>query len=163
MSKFCGAYEAAKRERTSGQNDNDVLKLAHQIFYNNYKKKFTMEHAWTELRDDQKWCELATAKNEGVSKKRKGDGGEDSASSQGTQNKRPPGVKAAKARGKKTLAEENAINEFENLWTFRQKDFENKERLTKMTLLDRFMAKKEPLTETEKALKEKLMNELLLI
>ena len=30
--KFCGAYEAARREKTSGQNENDVLKLAHQIF-----------------------------------------------------------------------------------------------------------------------------------
>ncbi|XP_022566929.1 glutathione S-transferase T3-like [Brassica napus] len=31
--KFCGAYEAASREKTSGQNENDVLKLAHEIFF----------------------------------------------------------------------------------------------------------------------------------
>ena len=36
--KFCGAYEAAGRERTSGQNENDILKQAHEIFFNNYKK-----------------------------------------------------------------------------------------------------------------------------
>jgi len=35
VSKFCGAYEAATREKASGQNENDVVKLAHQIFYNN--------------------------------------------------------------------------------------------------------------------------------
>ncbi|XP_013617689.1 PREDICTED: glutathione S-transferase T3-like [Brassica oleracea var. oleracea] len=45
--KFCGAYEAASREKTSGQNENDVLKLAHQIFYTNHKNKFLLEHACT--------------------------------------------------------------------------------------------------------------------
>lgn len=39
VNKFCGAYEAASRERSSGQNENDVLKLALEIFYNNLKKK----------------------------------------------------------------------------------------------------------------------------
>ena len=67
--KFCGAYEAATRERTSGMNENDVLKLAHEIFFNNYQKKFTLEHAWKELRADQKWCELSTAKNGSSPKK----------------------------------------------------------------------------------------------
>ena len=98
--KFCGAYEAASREKTSGQNENDVLKLAHQIFYTNHKKKFLLEHAWKELRNDQKWCEALSAKNEGSSKKRKCEDGKDSSSSQANDMKRPPGVKASKARGK---------------------------------------------------------------
>uniref|UniRef100_A0A0D3DAG6 Myb-like domain-containing protein n=1 Tax=Brassica oleracea var. oleracea TaxID=109376 RepID=A0A0D3DAG6_BRAOL len=67
VSKFCGAYEAATREKASGQNENDVVKPAHQIFYNNHKKKFNLEHAWKELRNDQKWCDLFTAKKEGSS------------------------------------------------------------------------------------------------
>ncbi|XP_013583428.1 PREDICTED: glutathione S-transferase T2-like [Brassica oleracea var. oleracea] len=69
--KFCGAYEAASREKTNGQNENDVLKLAHQILYTNHKKKFFLEYAWKELRNDQKWCEAVSAKNEGIPKKRK--------------------------------------------------------------------------------------------
>ena len=36
--KFCGAYEAATREKSSGMNENDIVKLAHEIFFNNYKK-----------------------------------------------------------------------------------------------------------------------------
>uniref|UniRef100_A0A0D2ZTG1 Myb-like domain-containing protein n=1 Tax=Brassica oleracea var. oleracea TaxID=109376 RepID=A0A0D2ZTG1_BRAOL len=36
--KFCGAYEAAARQKTSGQNENDILKQAHLIFLNNNKK-----------------------------------------------------------------------------------------------------------------------------
>ncbi|CDY50594.1 BnaC02g16910D [Brassica napus] len=49
VSKFSGSYEAATREKTSGQNEVDVLNNAHAIFNNNYKKKFTLEHAWREL------------------------------------------------------------------------------------------------------------------
>ena len=41
VSKFCGCYEAATREKSSGQNENDILKLAHEIFYNNHKKNST--------------------------------------------------------------------------------------------------------------------------
>ena len=37
--KFCGAYEAAEREKTPGQNENDILTQAQVIFFNNYKKK----------------------------------------------------------------------------------------------------------------------------
>ena len=70
--KFCGAYEAATRERSSGQNENDVVKRAHEIFFNNNKKRFLLEHAWKELKNDQKWCELSSSKNAGSSKKKKG-------------------------------------------------------------------------------------------
>ncbi|KAF3562729.1 hypothetical protein DY000_02018235 [Brassica cretica] len=42
VSKFSGAYEAATREKSSGKNENDVIKLAHKIFFTNHNKKFTM-------------------------------------------------------------------------------------------------------------------------
>jgi len=113
VNKFCGAYDSAKREKSSGQNENDVLKLAHEIFYNNHKKKFTLEHAWKELRNDQKWCELSAAKTAGSSKKRKCDESAQSSSSYafetitGEEEQatiRPPDVKASKGFGKKTMA-----------------------------------------------------------
>ena len=122
--KFCGCYEAATREKSSGCNENDVLKRAHEIFYKNHKKKFTLEHAWKELRNDQKWCDLATAKNDGGSKKRKCDDGVDSSSSQATESKRPDGVKATKARGKETMAEENALNELQRMWTLNSRTWQ---------------------------------------
>ena len=53
--KFVGSYEAALKEQASGQNENDVMKAAHDIFFNDYTGKFTLEHAWRELRFDQKW------------------------------------------------------------------------------------------------------------
>ncbi|CAN7057045.1 unnamed protein product [Brassica oleracea var. botrytis] len=81
--KFCGAYEAAAREKTPGQNENDILKQAHVIFFNNYKKKFTLEHAWKELRHDQKWCDLST---ERTSKKKKCEDGAQYSTSQATDN-----------------------------------------------------------------------------
>ncbi|XP_048604669.1 glutathione S-transferase T3-like [Brassica napus] len=121
--KFSGAYEAATREKTSGMNDNGVLKLAHEIFFNTQQKKFSLEHAWNELRNDHKWCELFSAKTESSSKRRKfADGSHSGASSQVNENNagvegtsRSPGVKAAKAtaRGKKPQVEGQDVSDYQ--------------------------------------------------
>ncbi|XP_013583339.1 PREDICTED: glutathione S-transferase T3-like [Brassica oleracea var. oleracea] len=42
--KFVGSYDAALKHQSSGQNDDDVMKAAHEIFFNDYQAKFTMEH-----------------------------------------------------------------------------------------------------------------------
>lgn len=163
VSKFCGAYEAAARQKTSGQNENDILKHAHQIFQNNYGKKFTMEHAWKELRFDQKWCDLST---ERISKKRKGEDGSQSSTSHATDEvtseavERPPGVKAAKRRGKKPMEEGIQREEVERIWSMKQEDLCRRERLSKLGLLDRLLAKPEPLTEGDEMLKKQLISDL---
>ncbi|XP_024006835.1 glutathione S-transferase T3-like [Eutrema salsugineum] len=99
--KFVGCYEAAVKDQRSGQNETDVMKAAHEIFYNDYQVKFTLEHAWRELRYDQKWCSKVS------SKRRKTD--ECVGHSASCQEKvvledesetRPIGVKAAKAAAK---------------------------------------------------------------
>ncbi|XP_024011358.1 glutathione S-transferase T2-like [Eutrema salsugineum] len=146
--KFSGAYEAATREKTSGMNENDVIKLAHQIFFTNQKKKFNLEHAWKELRYDQKCCEnLSTTKGDASAKRRRTDecaaspgyvaeelkSGEDDLPSN-----RPIGVKATKAKGKRATVEEKAV-----------------------ALFDSLIEKKEALTEVEEAVKMKIMNDLL--
>ena len=158
-------------KKVAVKNGNDVLKLAHEIFFNNHKKKFNLEHAWKELRNDQKWCDLSTSKTDGNAKRRKCDDGAQSSSShanetntaeddQGTN--RPLGVKATKGHGKKTMADGKALSEFQNMWSIKQKDLAMKERLSKMSLLDSIIAKKtEPLAEYEEALKKKLINDLL--
>ncbi|XP_022548381.2 glutathione S-transferase T3-like isoform X2 [Brassica napus] len=161
VGKFCGAFEAASRERTSGQNDNDVLKHAHEIFFNNHNKKFTLEHAWKEIRNDQKWCDLSSSKMESACKRRKLDNSAQSAASHASESMtdRPPGVKSAKANGKKGKAEER-LSEYTGMWSIRQEDMANKKELTKMKLLDRLIAKVEPLDESEEILKKKLIKEL---
>ncbi|KAL0729140.1 hypothetical protein Bca4012_025233 [Brassica carinata] len=168
--KFSGAYEAASREKGSGQNDNDVLKQVHEIFFTNHNKKFTLEHAWKELRNDQKWCDLSTAKKDGSSKRRKFEDGSHSASSQangtdaaedGQVTNRPPGVKASKARGKKSMVAGKELNEFQSMWSIKKHDLDMKERLSKMRLVESLIAKQEPLAEYEEALKKKLITELL--
>uniref|UniRef100_A0A0D3BAP1 Myb-like domain-containing protein n=1 Tax=Brassica oleracea var. oleracea TaxID=109376 RepID=A0A0D3BAP1_BRAOL len=92
--KFCGSYEAATREKTSGQNETDVLKKAHEIFYNNHQKKFNLEH-----------CDLSSSKHEGISRKRKvADAGQLTtcdATEADECTSRPPGVKADKAHGER--------------------------------------------------------------
>ncbi|XP_033148180.1 glutathione S-transferase T3 isoform X4 [Brassica rapa] len=161
VSKFSGSYGAATRQRTSGQNENDVLKLAHQIYYNNYKKKFMLEHAWKELRHDQKWCDLGTAKTEGSLKKRKCEVGADTSSSQATENMRPPGVKAAKSSGKKPVLNEKTLTDFKCMWTIKEKELATKKELSKMSLLESLIERKESLTESEETLKNKLITDLL--
>ena len=142
VGKLCGAFEAASRERTSGQNDNDVLKQAHEIFFNNHKKKFTLEHAWKELRNDQIWCDLSSSKTESVGKRRKLDDSAQSSTSHASESMtdRPPSVKSAKANGKKRKAEER-LSEFEGMWSIKKEDLAIKERLSKMKLLDSLIAK----------------------
>uniref|UniRef100_A0A0D3EED8 Myb-like domain-containing protein n=2 Tax=Brassica oleracea var. oleracea TaxID=109376 RepID=A0A0D3EED8_BRAOL len=141
VGKFCGAYEAATREKSSGQNENDVLKLAHEIFFNNHQKKFTLEHAWKELRNDQKWCKLSTSKSERSSEE-----------------------EASKGLTKqKTKAELKAAAEFDTMWSIKKEDFAMKERMSRMKLLESLIAKQEPLADYEEALKKKLISELQLI
>ncbi|XP_013669164.1 glutathione S-transferase T3-like [Brassica napus] len=168
LCKFCGAYEAATGEKSSGQNENDGLKLAHEIFFNNHKKKFTLEHAWKELRNDQKWCDLSTARHDGSSKKRKCEEGSQSASSKGNETDsalddegttRPPGVKAAKGRGKKPVE----LSDFKTVWSIKKQDLDMKERLSKIKLLDSLIGKQGPLADYEEALKKKLVDELMSI
>ncbi|XP_013589385.1 PREDICTED: glutathione S-transferase T3-like [Brassica oleracea var. oleracea] len=166
--KFSGAYEASTREKTSGMNDNDILKLTHKIFSNNQQKKFSLEHTWNELRNNQKWCELATAKTESSSKRRKfADGSLSGSSSQVNENdagvegtSRPPGVKAAKARGKKPQVEGQDVYDCQLMWSIKKDDLAMKQQLSKMRLLEKLVAK-ENLADYEEDLKKKLINELM--
>ncbi|KAL0898993.1 hypothetical protein Bca101_082954 [Brassica carinata] len=166
--KFSGAYEAATRERTSGQNENDVLNRAHNIFFTNHQKKFTLQHAWQHLRHDQKWCAVSTAKKEVSSKKRRCEDGSHSASSKATEvdssldddgTTRPAGVKAAK-KGKNKVTEVE-LADFHKMWAVKKQDLEVKERLSKMKVLDSLIANPSPLADYEEDLKKKLIQELM--
>ncbi|XP_018466356.2 glutathione S-transferase T3-like [Raphanus sativus] len=95
--KFVGCFETALRQQRSGQNDDDVMKAAHDIFFNDQGTKFILDHCWRELRYDQKWCTNFVPKD-GVKAKRKqvaeGVPGEEEVREP---EARPMGVKAAKA------------------------------------------------------------------
>ncbi|KAL0688726.1 hypothetical protein Bca4012_088403 [Brassica carinata] len=75
---------------------------------------------------------------------------------------RPVGVKAAKAKAKTKPTSSSEAVEFQGLWEIKQKDFENKDKLNKQKLLENLIAKTEPLSELELALKNKLISEMLL-
>ncbi|KAF3596402.1 hypothetical protein DY000_02026512 [Brassica cretica] len=70
---------------------------------------------------------------------------------------RPIGVKAAKAnKGKRAVGEEEKILQgFQQMW-------ELKDKVNKSKLLDSLLARTEPLTELEVALKNKLISEMLM-
>ena len=146
------------------------MKMAHEIYFNDYKKKFTMEHAWLELRYDQEWSGASSTKDKVQSKRRKLDAqtAQSSSSVQVSHGEeamaRPVGVKAAKAKGKKPLRkqatleeEEKERMEFQSIWEIRQVDFSLKATLNKKKLLGSLIAKTEPLSELEVALKTSLL------
>ncbi|XP_056853654.1 glutathione S-transferase T3-like [Raphanus sativus] len=90
------------RELASGENENDVMKRALDFFFSDHGCKFTMEHAWRELRHDQKWCFLAKPGNLATPKRKTGEGEEE------VPGARPPGIKAAKAAKKKKGVQEES-------------------------------------------------------
>ncbi|XP_010445208.1 PREDICTED: glutathione S-transferase T3-like [Camelina sativa] len=129
VSKFVGSYHAATKERSSSQSEDDVMKMAYQIFANDYKMKLTLEHAWRELRHEQKWCLSYATKDNGSSKRRKID---DQTSNSGPvmddeeDQARPPGIKAAKAKGKRHVSKPTSSQAvvassegFESMWDIR--------------------------------------------
>ncbi|KAF3497707.1 hypothetical protein DY000_02052206 [Brassica cretica] len=88
------------------------------------------------------------------------------ASSQATTNgdhpaKRHVGVKAAKGGGgKRPMGDQLSASEFQGMWSLKEKDLAAKERLKKMGLLESLIAKKEPLSQFEEALRDKLITEM---
>ncbi|XP_048623773.1 glutathione S-transferase T3-like [Brassica napus] len=176
--KFVGSYDAASKQRSSGHNEDDVLKAAHQIFTNDYKLKFSLEHAWRELRNDQKWCGIYGSSQQSSGSKRKRVGEQPSFQSSASMpsvnaddesTASPIGVKAAKAnKGKRSVGEgEKIVEGFQQMWELKQKDtqeqfaLENmKDKVNKTKLLNSLLSRTEPLNEIEVALKNKLMTEM---
>ncbi|XP_024013297.1 glutathione S-transferase T3-like [Eutrema salsugineum] len=164
--KFVGSYAAALKEKSSGQNDNDVMKLAHEIFFNDYGIKFGLEHAWRELRHDQKWCTSGKAPDGASSKRSKvEDSAQSSTSMPASDNDhgveaRPPGVKASKASAKNSAsvkADNKDMKEFSSMWEMKQRDRELKDKIRDKRILESLLAKTEPINEIEMTLKTKLI------
>ena len=147
--KFVGSYEAALKEQSSGQNENDVMKSAHDIFLNDYQVKFTLEHAWRELRFDQKWRSNSVSKD-GAKEKKK----EPVETVPDSEEVRPPGVKACKAAKHKKHGNEAAFDRLESILDLKQN-------ISKQKLLERLLSKKDTLTDSEVSLKDKLVSEML--
>ena len=151
--KFVGSYEAALREQRSGQNDDDVMKAALDIFYNDYSIKFNLEHAWRELRRDRKWCSTNLSKDT-VKEKRKQTVEVDGEDDVGVAERRPMGVKASKAACKKKKSgREEELEKIQGI-------LDTKHKISKEKVLARLLAKSDPLSEMETSLKLKLMSEM---
>lgn len=150
--KFCGSYDAVLRVQSSGENDNDVMKKALDMFFNDYGCKFNLEHAWRELRHDQKWCSMYQAKDGGKEKRKTVGGAVEG--QEAVTGARPPGVKAAKSAKKMKGGQEESFTELKTV-------LEMKDKLNKQKLLEKLLEKPEPLSEMEMTLKLKLMSEML--
>ncbi|XP_023638875.1 glutathione S-transferase T3-like [Capsella rubella] len=163
VSHLCGAYGTAEGGKSSGMNDVDVLKNAHTIYMSLYKKKFRLEHAWVELRQEHKWCSLGVmnpSSNTSSKRMRSEDAPPSSGSVANEPESRAEGVKAMK--GKRFRGKDKAApsKDYPQLWENKQKDNEAKKELQKMSILDTLLAKTQPLDEDELALMNNFMAEL---
>uniref|UniRef100_A0A0D3D7Y4 No apical meristem-associated C-terminal domain-containing protein n=2 Tax=Brassica oleracea var. oleracea TaxID=109376 RepID=A0A0D3D7Y4_BRAOL len=133
-------------EQSSGQTENDVMKAAHDIFFNDYNVKFTLEHCWRELRFDQKW------RSHSQPKEKSKEGGPQVVADE--EEVRPPGVKASKA-AKRKKPNEAAFDRIQTI-------IAQKNTISKQKILDRLLAKNiDTLSDHEVALKNKLISEML--
>ncbi|XP_024004066.1 glutathione S-transferase T2-like [Eutrema salsugineum] len=89
--KFVACYETALKQQSSGQNENDVMKAAHHIFYNDHMFKFNLEHAWWKAKKkvDATTTHSESSQTQSVDIEEGFEGS--------NKEKRPQGVKAAKA------------------------------------------------------------------
>ncbi|KAL0762492.1 hypothetical protein Bca101_078643 [Brassica carinata] len=77
---------------------------------------------------------------------------------------RPTGVKASKAKAKRSVGEGGKnLLDFQQMWELKAKDIAAKEKLSQTKLLDKLLAKTEPLSELEVTLKNKLIKDMLSI
>ena len=157
VGKFVGSFEAALKNKASGQNENDVMKVAHEIFTNDHGALFSLEHCWRELRFDQKW------RSHYLSKDGAKDKGKESADKRKDQAEvvveddevRPPGVKASKAAKRRKHGNEAAFDQINDILAVKNEISKNK-------ILSRLLAKPEDtLSDIEVSLKNKLISEML--
>ncbi|XP_013608290.1 PREDICTED: glutathione S-transferase T3-like [Brassica oleracea var. oleracea] len=158
VNKLCAAYSAAEGQISSGETDTDVLKKAHDIFFSDQEHKFNLEHAWCVLRYEQKWLSLNPPKASGGSKRKNVETNTQTSSNNVVDTEsRSEGIKAAKA--KRNTAKGKSVAEYATIWEMKKEDLEMKERLSKLAILDTLLAKKEPLSEAEEVVKNKLLAE----
>ena len=160
--KFCAAFAAAERQITSGQSDNDVLKLAHEIFYSDQGQKFTLEHPWCVLRHEQKWISLNTPTPTG-SKRKSGEVSSQTSSAavgevSSDSSMRPEGIKAAKPN--RNIRKGKAIEDYKTIMEGKMEELARKEKLSKLAILDTLLAKKDPPSLSEETVKNKLLVDL---
>ncbi|KAG2325101.1 hypothetical protein Bca52824_007829 [Brassica carinata] len=68
---------------------------------------------------------------------------------------RPEGVKAAKAR--RNNGKGKALEDYKSMCELKMVDLVMKEKLSKLAILDTLLAKKDPLSEAEEIVKNKLL------
>ncbi|KAF3560018.1 hypothetical protein F2Q69_00011808 [Brassica cretica] len=84
-------------------------------------------------------------------------GSQSSTTNVGDHEVQPECIKAAKAR--RNNAQGKALEDYKSMWELKMEDLAMKEKLSKLAILDTLLAKKNPLSETEEVVKNKLLAE----
>ncbi|XP_019090117.1 PREDICTED: glutathione S-transferase T3-like [Camelina sativa] len=162
--KFCAAFAAAERLNSSGHSENDILKNAHDIYFADHKKRFNLEHCWCLLRFEQKWLSLNTINTPpsqpATKRKPAAEGSQSSSCNVEDYERRPEGIKAAKAKRNNTSASNvKTLAEYKSMWDVKKEELVVKEKLQKLAILDTLLAKKEPLNACEEVIMNKIVSQ----
>ncbi|XP_010412676.1 PREDICTED: glutathione S-transferase T3-like [Camelina sativa] len=164
VNKFVGCYAQASTRRKSGESEDDVLRMVYEFYKNDMDKPFLLGHCWRELKNDQKWI---TEHHEECGNKRTklaSEGEFAATSSNGGDEMRPPGVKAAKKKGKKPAVSSDVpdgfVDRLDKIIAMKDQEQSAKEKHGKMRLLDSLLNKSE-LTPAEVLLRDKLLDQML--
>ncbi|XP_013601741.1 PREDICTED: uncharacterized protein LOC106309231 [Brassica oleracea var. oleracea] len=148
VSKFVGSLRAATSQQSSGQNDNDVMKLANEIYHHDYgAKDGSQAFVQSSSHEDQE-----EARRKGVKKEKARLKAQMSAKEIATSSKSVEKLEK--------LQEIFEIRKQDH--ELKKQDFEMKEKINKQHMLETLLAKKELLSEIEMALKNKLISDMLL-
>ncbi|XP_010445751.1 PREDICTED: glutathione S-transferase T3-like [Camelina sativa] len=158
VNKFVGCYAQASARRKSGESEDDVMRMAYELYNNDMKKPFMLGHWWRELKHDQKWI------TEECNHKRTKLASETTTTCNDGSEKRPPGVKATKNKGKKPTVsidvEDGSVRKLDKIIAMKDQEQAAKERHDKIRLLDSLLNKSE-LTPAEVLLRDKLVDQML--
>ncbi|XP_010418796.1 PREDICTED: glutathione S-transferase T3-like [Camelina sativa] len=158
VNKFVGCYAQASTRRKNRESEDDVMRMAYELYNNDMKKPFMLGHCWRELKHDQKWI------IEECNHKRTKLASETTTTSNDGPEKRPPGIKATKNKGKKPSVsidvEDGSVRRLDKIIAMKDQEQAAKERHNKMRLLDSLVNKSE-LTPAEVLLRDKLVDQML--
>ncbi|XP_010451006.1 PREDICTED: glutathione S-transferase T3-like [Camelina sativa] len=162
--KFCAAFAAAERQNSSGHSENDIMINAHDIYFADHKKRFNLEHCWFRLRFEQKFLSLNTINTlpsqPATKRKQAAEGSQSSSSNVDDHEKRPEGIKAAKAkRNNAQSTNVKTLAEYKSMWDVKKEELAEKEKLQKLAILDTLLAKKEPLSASEEIIMNKIVSQ----
>ncbi|XP_010451447.1 PREDICTED: glutathione S-transferase T3-like [Camelina sativa] len=127
---------------------------------NDQTNKFYAAFAAAERLNSSGHSENDILKNPATKRKQATEGSQSSSCNVEEYEKRPEGIKAAKAkRNNAQSTNVKTLAEYKSMWDVKKEELAEKEKLQKLAILDTLLAKKEPLNASEEVIMNKIVSQ----